>query len=408
MRHIRGRVSRRRRPRAAARAARASAHLDLKLVLRLRLGRLERAGEDAHLRVGDVLRHLLVRDLLVHDDAAHQHRVLQLAAHLAVQLRHSTRRTAAGGGAVVRRAARAPRTGPGTLLRPLSLSLRHTHAHTHGRARTLMRSRLTSCRSKSATASTASTAISAMGRWHRLTILDESVVIAVCTSASLSSSVCEWLYAESASRSIATLAARSKPSAMRMGWMPRSRRISACSRSAPASTTTPVVPSPISLSCERDRSTSSLAIWWLTCICSRIVAPSFEMVTSPSGLESILSMPFGPSDVRITLHTDLAAWYPRARVRARARVSGRRGKGGGGARARARAGAVRGAHLDVGLLRVETLHAVLPPLLAHDDERPPILVEHEAHGAPRDDALLTGTCCALAVRAAGATPTPEC
>ncbi len=33
-------------------------------------------------------------------------------------------------------------------------------------------------------------------------------------------------------------------------------------------------------------------------ILSRIVAPSFVMVTSPSGLTSILSRPLGPRDVR--------------------------------------------------------------------------------------------------------------
>mmetsp|Transcript_32272 Transcript_32272/g.79948 ORF Transcript_32272/g.79948 Transcript_32272/m.79948 type:complete len:351 (+) Transcript_32272:698-1750(+) len=60
--------------------------LELELVLRLRLRRLEGAREDAHLGILDVLGHLRVRHVLVDDDAAHEARVLQLAAHLAVHL----------------------------------------------------------------------------------------------------------------------------------------------------------------------------------------------------------------------------------------------------------------------------------------------------------------------------------
>jgi hypothetical protein len=41
----------------------------------------------------------------------------------------------------------------------------------------------------------------------------------------------------------------SKPCPIRTGCMPLSSSLSACSSRAPASTTTPVVPSPISLSC---------------------------------------------------------------------------------------------------------------------------------------------------------------
>lgn len=248
-----------------------------------------------------------------------------------------------------------------------------------------MRSRLTSLRSRSATAITAFTAISAIGRWQRLTILEESVVIAVCTRGSTSSTEYSNASAALASCSCATEHARSKPSAIRIGWMPRSSSVSACSRRAPARTTTPVVPSPISLSCERLRSTSSFAIWWPTCICSRIVAPSFEIVTSPSGDESILSMPLGPSEVRSTLHTDLAACRgraPRHGGEMRAVEPGKAARAG--AAQRARAGAVaavgrRRAYLNVGLLRLKTLEALVARALAHDDKGPPILVEDERH-----------------------------
>lgn len=45
----------------------------------------------------------------------------------------------------------------------------------------------------------------------------------------------------------------------------------------------------------------------LTSICSMIVAPSLETMTSPSGLMSILSIPFGPKEVFKRFATVLAA-----------------------------------------------------------------------------------------------------
>ena len=46
-----------------------------------------------------------------------------------------------------------------------------------------------------------------------------------------------------------------------IGWMPLSIKASACSRRAPHKTTTPVVPSPISSSCDWDSCTINLAIY---------------------------------------------------------------------------------------------------------------------------------------------------
>mmetsp|Transcript_31984 Transcript_31984/g.72736 ORF Transcript_31984/g.72736 Transcript_31984/m.72736 type:complete len:233 (-) Transcript_31984:30-728(-) len=159
----------------------------------------------------------------------------------------------------------------------------------------------------SATESTASTAICAIFRLYTLMILELSVVIAVSTSA-LVSSLVKFTRSEMDSRCLkATSAACSKPSEMRTGCRPRSSSFSACSSSAPASTTTPVVPSPISLSCETDRSTNSLATWCSTSIFCRMVAPSFVIVTSPSALTNILSIPLGPRDVRRRLVTLRAA-----------------------------------------------------------------------------------------------------
>ena len=70
------------------------------------------------------------------------------------------------------------------------------------------------------------------------------------------------------------------------------------SSSAPQSTTTLVVPSPASMSCDLESSTSILAVGWKTCMWLMMVAPSLVMMTSPSFDWIILSMPLGPSDVR--------------------------------------------------------------------------------------------------------------
>ena len=104
-----------------------------------------------------------------------------------------------------------------------------------------------------------------------------------------------------------TWQAASKPSATLTGCNPRSSNFSACSSRAPARTTTPVVPSPISSSCDWLNSTNNRATWCSTAILSRIVAPSFVMVTSPSGETIILSMPLGPNEVRSKPETERAA-----------------------------------------------------------------------------------------------------
>ena len=96
-------------------------------------------------------------------------------------------------------------------------------------------------------------------------------------------------------------------SEMTVGWMPWRSSFSAAPRSEPAITVTVVVPSPASTSCEAERSTSIFAVGCDTCICFRIVAPSFVMTTSPCGEEIILSMPRGPSEVRTASATALAA-----------------------------------------------------------------------------------------------------
>mmetsp|Transcript_55635 Transcript_55635/g.144646 ORF Transcript_55635/g.144646 Transcript_55635/m.144646 type:complete len:268 (+) Transcript_55635:991-1794(+) len=98
-----------------------------------------------------------------------------------------------------------------------------------------------------------------------------------------------------------------KASVMVCGWMPLASSRSAACSSAPAVTTTEVVPSPASTSWAFESSTIILAVGCVSFICCRMVAPSFEMITSPLGSWIILSMPFGPSDVLTVWATALAA-----------------------------------------------------------------------------------------------------
>mmetsp|Transcript_4661 Transcript_4661/g.6581 ORF Transcript_4661/g.6581 Transcript_4661/m.6581 type:complete len:375 (-) Transcript_4661:291-1415(-) len=123
----------------------------------------------------------------------------------------------------------------------------------------LIMSKFTSCRSRSATLSTASTAMRAIRSLWMLMIFDDSVVFAVFIRMSVFSRLNSTRSAICASRATATPQASSNPSAMRTGCRPRCSSFSACSSSAPARTTTPVVPSPISSSWLCDSSTSSRA-----------------------------------------------------------------------------------------------------------------------------------------------------
>ena len=139
-------------------------------------------------------------------------------------------------------------------------------------------------------------------------IFEDNVVDAVSTS-TLSSTFFSKCTVSAIFSSVSseTWQAASKPSATLTGCNPRSSNFSACSSRAPARTTTPVVPSPISSSCDWLNSTNNRATWCSTAILSRIVAPSFVMVTSPSGETIILSIPFGPRDVLNKPETDRAA-----------------------------------------------------------------------------------------------------
>mmetsp|Transcript_35888 Transcript_35888/g.89420 ORF Transcript_35888/g.89420 Transcript_35888/m.89420 type:complete len:233 (+) Transcript_35888:1248-1946(+) len=96
-------------------------------------------------------------------------------------------------------------------------------------------------------------------------------------------------------------------SAIACGWSPLLRSISAAPSSAPAMTTTDVVPSPASTSCALDNSTNILAVGCCTAICLSMVAPSLVITTPSLASWIILSMPLGPRLVRMASATALAA-----------------------------------------------------------------------------------------------------
>lgn len=78
-----------------------------------------------------------------------------------------------------------------------------------------------------------STAISAISRWHLTTTLLPSVVMATLMRLSLVSLLTGNASLTESRWVSAAAAAISKPSAMRIGWIPLSRRFEACSRRAP-------------------------------------------------------------------------------------------------------------------------------------------------------------------------------
>mmetsp|Transcript_94239 Transcript_94239/g.228829 ORF Transcript_94239/g.228829 Transcript_94239/m.228829 type:complete len:201 (-) Transcript_94239:101-703(-) len=160
-------------------------------------------------------------------------------------------------------------------------------------------------RSGSMIFSTESTAIGARTLLYCATTLLPSDVVAALISAgrSLISSGMDI----SCKISHALSHARPMASEMTVGCTPRVSSETHLLRSEPHSTVTDVVPSPATMSWDLDSSTSIFAVGWNTCMWLRIVAPSLVMITSPLSAWIILSMPRGPSDVRIASATDLAA-----------------------------------------------------------------------------------------------------
>mmetsp|Transcript_82834 Transcript_82834/g.234704 ORF Transcript_82834/g.234704 Transcript_82834/m.234704 type:complete len:205 (+) Transcript_82834:960-1574(+) len=135
--------------------------------------------------------------------------------------------------------------------------------------------------SGSMTFSTASTAMGASCSEFCATTFEFNEVWALCRSWSLFSSSTGT--ATEFRISSAFSAACRKASVMACGWIPFDSRRSAAWRSAPATTTTDVVPSPASTSWALESSTIILAVGWVSFICWRMVAPSLEIRTSPFG-----------------------------------------------------------------------------------------------------------------------------
>lgn len=145
---------------------------------------------------------------------------------------------------------------------------------------TLIKSKLTSYLSRLATDKTALTAILARLSLFLLTTFELKDVLAASINLILFSSLISIVSAIVSKVLRAISQAFSNPSAILRGWRPLSIKIPAYSRRAPANTTTPVVPSPISLSWELDNSHNNFAVGCSISILSRIVAPSFVTVTS--------------------------------------------------------------------------------------------------------------------------------
>lgn len=111
-----------------------------------------------------------------------------------------------------------------------------------------MRSKLTSFLSKSATAKTAFTAISAIFYLSLLTTFDPNEVFADSIKLRLLLAKIS-ISSDASSSTLKQIShAFSKPSVIFNGWIPLLSKDAAYSSKAPANTTTPVVPSPISLS----------------------------------------------------------------------------------------------------------------------------------------------------------------
>lgn len=188
---------------------------DIKLVLGLGLGRLKGTGQDGQFGIPNFVGHLGVREVLVHDNTSDKQRVLEGSTDLAVNLdqlevdilalKVGNREHGINGdlGELV--------VGLGDAMKTVSIN---ENAYT-ARNSYILLPRLV------------------LATLRRLVV---SSWLNVISSLILSSSA------------IAISQAWSYPSAIRMGWMPLSMRSEACSSMAAASTTTPVVPSPISSS----------------------------------------------------------------------------------------------------------------------------------------------------------------
>mmetsp|Transcript_15172 Transcript_15172/g.41426 ORF Transcript_15172/g.41426 Transcript_15172/m.41426 type:complete len:239 (-) Transcript_15172:274-990(-) len=153
--------------------------------------------------------------------------------------------------------------------------------------------------------STESTAIGARMLEYCATTLDPREVVAALMSADLSSMSRGMAIPVRISQALSH--ASPMASEMTVGCTPRLRRPMHLLRRDPQRTVTEVVPSPATISCDLESSTSIFAAGWATSILFRMVAPSLVMVTSLFPLTSILSIPLGPREVRMASASFFAA-----------------------------------------------------------------------------------------------------
>ncbi len=156
-----------------------------------------------------------------------------------------------------------------------------------------------------ATPSAASTTMEATIAAFAAIILDCMLVVATLTSASLSLGSTSSPSESSTSRALA--AALRNPETITIGWTPLSKSSSARSSRAPARTTTEVVPSPTPVSVALETSTRILAAGCWMAMSFSMVAPSLVMVVTSYSETSILSIPWGPREVRTMEQISLAA-----------------------------------------------------------------------------------------------------
>mmetsp|Transcript_10928 Transcript_10928/g.32507 ORF Transcript_10928/g.32507 Transcript_10928/m.32507 type:complete len:276 (-) Transcript_10928:111-938(-) len=161
-------------------------------------------------------------------------------------------------------------------------------------------------RAGSMTFSTASTAMDENNPLYCDTTLLLREVVAALRSCSRSSRF-TGIAIDVSRISHAFSAALLKASETTVGWTPLSSNSCVFFSNAPQMTTTDVVPSPATTSCDLESSTSIFAAGCVTVMRCKMVAPSFVMMTLPSGEAIILSMPRGPRDVRTASATAFAA-----------------------------------------------------------------------------------------------------
>mmetsp|Transcript_14809 Transcript_14809/g.31976 ORF Transcript_14809/g.31976 Transcript_14809/m.31976 type:complete len:213 (+) Transcript_14809:1133-1771(+) len=154
---------------------------------------------------------------------------------------------------------------------------------------------------------TASTTTSAMGSAIIGAIFVRSAVRATQTSRSRSLRAFGTATLNSSRNFTISSLARSKPSAISLGWRPSARQPSANFMSSPMNMTLVVVPSPVISSCAVAARAIMLAVGCWICISLSKTTPSLVILICPAPPTNIFKVPRGPKFVFITSWRPLAA-----------------------------------------------------------------------------------------------------